>query len=156
EWIRNGFKVGPNFNEPTAPVASKWIDAEGLPGSTTDGTWWTVFSDPALNSLVQEAYQNNLDLQVATARVLQAKAQRNIAGGNLFPQTQTLSGNYAHVQLSKNLNVFSAPGFRGAVTLPNIINIWTTGFNATWELDFWGRIRRQIESANAEVGASIE
>src|SRR5262249_19245489 len=86
EWVHNDFKVGPNYQEPPATVAKNWIDA-GNPHIITDsadtGAWWGVFKDPQLDSLIETAYRENLDLKTAATRVLQAQAQRNIAAGNL-------------------------------------------------------------------------
>jgi len=155
EWVQNGFKVGPNFHEPPAAVASSWIDAADTRVAhdpADDGAWWRVLNDPALTSLIETAYRQNLDLKTAGTRVLQARAQRNISAGNLFPQTQNLVGDYAHVQISKNLNVLGNP----MVGLPTNLDVWATGLNASWELDFWGRIRRNIESSTAELNASVE
>ena len=155
EWVHNGFKVGPNYHEPPAAAAQGWIDstdARVAPAAAEGNTWWDVFHDAVLNDLIATAYRQNLDLRTTATRVLQAQAQRNIKVGNLFPQSQNAIGDYAHVQLSKNLNVFGSP----QAALPTNLNIWATGFNASWELDFWGRLRRAIESANAELGASVE
>jgi NodT family efflux transporter outer membrane factor (OMF) lipoprotein len=155
EWVHNGFRVGPNFHEPPGQVASQWIDASDprlIAGPSDDDAWWTVLQDPALESLIETAHLQNLDLKAVGTRVLQAQAQRNIEAGNLFPQSQTAIGDYAHAQISRNLNVFNNP----RVNLPNNINIWATGFNASWELDVWGRIRRSIESANANRDATVE
>jgi NodT family efflux transporter outer membrane factor (OMF) lipoprotein len=155
QWVHNGFKVGPNFHEPPAPVAADWIDAADTHvnrTSTDGGTWWSVFMDPDLCLLVDTAYRQNLNLQTAATRVLEAQGQRNIAIGNLFPQTQNAIGDYLHAQISKNLAVFGSP----IAALPTNIDVWVTGFNASWELDFWGRLRRTIESSNAELAASIE
>jgi NodT family efflux transporter outer membrane factor (OMF) lipoprotein len=155
QWAHNGFKVGPNFHKPSVPLSGAWIDFADpriLPRSADQAAWWSVFHDPALNSLIDAAYQQNLDLKTAVTRVLQAQAQRNIAAGNLFPQSQTAIVDYAHVQLSRNLKVFGNP----QAMLPNTLNVWATGFNASWELDFWGRLRRDVESADAMLGASVE
>ena len=111
EWVHNGFKVGPNFQPPPAPVAADWIDANAHLAlkPAEDGAWWNAFNDGTLNSLIETAYRQNLDLKTAATRVLQAQAQRNISAGNLFPQTQTASGDYLHAQIGKNLAVFSSP-----------------------------------------------
>src|SRR5690606_10034410 len=95
---------------------------------------------------IETAYRQNLDLRVAGTRILEARGQRNIAVGNLFPQSQSAMGAYAHGQITENLNV----------PVPSSFNIWATGFNASWELDFWGRYRRSIESANATWQSSVE
>jgi NodT family efflux transporter outer membrane factor (OMF) lipoprotein len=155
EYVRNGFKVGPNYHEPPAPVARNWIDAADphfVHVPADEGDWWTAFNDPALNSLIETATRENLDLKTAVTRIFQAQAQRNIAAGNLLPQTQNATVGYAHGQISKNFNIFSPSPFG----LPTNLNVWSAGFNASWELDFWGRLRRNVESANDQLDASVE
>jgi NodT family efflux transporter outer membrane factor (OMF) lipoprotein len=140
EWIQNGFKVGPNYAKPPAPVAEEWIEANNPSLQNRHlQDWWSVFDDPALNSLIDKAYEQNLTLRVLGNRVLQARAQRAIAAGNLFPQTQTAEGTYSAATLG------GSPATLGLV-----------GFNLSWELDFWGRFRRNVESATANLDASIE
>jgi NodT family efflux transporter outer membrane factor (OMF) lipoprotein len=165
EWVHNGFKVGPNFHDPRAPVAPAWIDAAD-PGvvhaPADDGAWWEVFHDPVLGSLIRTAHRQNLDLKTAGTRVLQAQAERTIAAGLLFPRGPSMLGAYAHAQVSKNLDFFNIPQFNtpffstAGLSPPSVFNLWATGFNATWELDFWGMIRRGIESADANLTASVE
>ncbi len=164
EYVRNGFKVGPNYHEPPAPVAADWIDADPrVVAAPPADAWWGVFDDPTLDSLIETARQQNLDLKAAATRVLQARAQRNIAAGNLLPQTQQALGAYAHAQISQNGGLFgftpagsATGGAAGGFASPTTLDVWTTGFNASWELDFWGRIRRNVEASNAELGASVE
>lgn len=155
EWVHNGFKVGPNFQTPSAAVADQWIDAGDrhiVQKPLEKDAWWDVFADATLEKLIDTAYRQNLDLKTAATRVLEAQAHRNISAGNLFPQTQNAIGNYAHAQLSKNLSIFSNP----QAALPSNLNLWATGFNASWELDFWGRLRRDIEASDADLSASVE
>ena len=86
DWWRNGFKVGPNYSRPPAPVASEWIDYADPRVKSEEQQlchWWTVFNDPTLNTLIQTAYQQNLTLRDAGARILEARAQLGIARGNL-------------------------------------------------------------------------
>jgi NodT family efflux transporter outer membrane factor (OMF) lipoprotein len=149
DWCHNGFKVGPNYCPPPASTAAQWIDSddkrvESIPPN--DGDWWSVFNDPTLNDLIDTAYLENLDLKTAGTRILQARSQRAIAVGNLFPQSQRMIADYAHVQLP---NTTTLP-------LPGELSIWATGLNGSWELDFWGRYRRSIEAATADVGAAVE
>jgi NodT family efflux transporter outer membrane factor (OMF) lipoprotein len=149
QWAQNGFKVGPNYAPPAAPVAERWIDqadprVKNEP--TQDRAWWTVFQDPPLNSLIETACQQNLDLHTAGARILEARARRNIAAGNLFPQSQTATAAYLHAQLGKNTGI----------PFPTTFDLGAAGFNASWELDFWGRYRRTVESADANLGAANE
>jgi hypothetical protein len=85
DWARNGFKVGPEYCKPAAPVAPAWIDEDDQRvNSNTAQTadWWLTFGDPVLNDLVQTSYSQNLTLREAGTRVLQARAQR---GGVIKP-----------------------------------------------------------------------
>ncbi len=150
EYLRNGFKVGPNYQKPPAPVAGDWIDSKskGVNIAAADlQSWWTVFNDPKLNSLIEQAHNQNLDLRSAGTRILAARAQRNIAAGNLFPQLQE-----AFLDVSRN-------AFSGNTANPPIARFFdnnAAGFNLAWEIDFWGRFRRGVEAADAELDASIE
>jgi NodT family efflux transporter outer membrane factor (OMF) lipoprotein len=150
DWWRNGFKVGPDYCPPAAPVASQWIDYEDPRVKSEEQQlthWWTVFNDPVLNSLIQTAYQQNLTLRAAGARILEARALRGIAVGNLFPQEQFAFGEYSRIKVSENI----------ANPPPEVwFSEWTFGLSGTWELDFWGRYRRAIEAADAELDASVE
>jgi NodT family efflux transporter outer membrane factor (OMF) lipoprotein len=149
DWACNGFKVGPNYCPPTSPVATNWIDANDgrvHVDPAQDCAWWTVFNDSTLNGLVESAYRQNLNLRAAGARILQSRAQRNIAVGNIFPQTQTALVDYAHAQISKNLGL----------PIPSPLNVWADGFNLSWEVDFWGQYRRSVEAAEADLNASTE
>jgi len=159
EWIRNGFKVGPNYCRPPAPVADQWIDSEDplVQAQAADySDWWGVFDDPALNELVEAAYEQNLPLKVAGMRILEARSQLGVATGNLFPQQQQMVGFLARTEFSDNSFPF------GAFPLPQMaFDTWRLGFGQDslpvfWELDFWGRFRRGIESAEANMNARIE
>lgn len=151
EWLANGFKVGPNYRKPAAPVEPQWIDYQRdsrVSESAIDtSAWWTVFNDPQLDALITTASQQNLTLRVAGTRILQAQAVRGIAAGNMFPQVQQAFGSYNRVQVSETI-ANSPPA--------KIFDQWSTGFNLSWELDFWGRFRRGIESADAALDSSVE
>jgi len=112
-----------------------------------DAAWWQTFHDPVLDLLIQRAYQQNLSLRAAGLRILEARAQRGIAAGNLFPQSQDLFGSYTRIGLSAN--TATAPPVR-------FYDDWQLGGSLAWELDFWGRFRRAIEAADANLDASIE
>ena len=153
DYVHNGFKVGPNYSPARAAVARNWIDADDVRVRNVRddlSKWWTVFHDPALESLIAYAYQQNLSLRVAACRVLEARAQMAIDTGNLFPQTQTATGSYTSNALSRE----------GANPLSSGVKRWygqwNYGFNLSWELDFWGRLRRAIESDAANLDASVE
>jgi len=136
--------VGPDFRPPEAPVAQEWEESEGevLTRESVDHSdWWEVFNDPVLDSLIQTAYQQNLSLQIAGLRVLQARAQLGIVTGDVYPQLQQMTGDYNSVQ---------NPG-----TPSEYFNESSFGFDAAWELDFWGKFRRGIQSADASLISSI-
>src|SRR5262245_645372 len=150
EWAHNGFKVGPNYSRPPAPVASEWIDYRDPRVKSEEAhldEWWKVFNDKALDSLIEAAYQQNISLRIAGARILEARAQLGIAVGNLFPQLQQAFGDLTRNKVSgKVANPVPDQWFK---------NI-DLGLTASWELDFWGRFRRSIEAADAELDSSIE
>lgn len=144
EYLRHGFKVGPEYGRPPAPVAEDWIDA-GDQRVKRDGDqerfaeWWAEFDDPVLDRLIQQSYQENLTLREAGFRILAARAQLGIATGSFFPQLQTANGAYARFALADTF-----------------FDQWNFGFNLFWELDFWGRFRRAIRAADASLDASVE
>ncbi|MBX7075154.1 MAG: TolC family protein [Pirellulales bacterium] len=152
EWWANGLKVGPNYLRPPAPVANDWIDAADARVETRApdlSQWWTVFRDPALDALVQNAFRQNITLREAGFRVLQARAQRAIVVGEFFPQQQDMFGGYQRIGVSKaNANTSFLPA--------RFFDQWQVGFGLVWELDFWGRFRRAIEAADADLDASVE
>lgn len=158
EYISNGFKVGPNYQTPGAPVAGNWIDFRDRRihnDPNVHWAWWRVFNDPILDNLVFTAYQQNLTLREAGFRIQEARARRAIAAGNLFPQFQELYGAYQRRQVSLETGIVAGGGGGGG-GIPRAFDLWTTGGQFAWELDFWGRFRRALEAADAELDASIE
>jgi NodT family efflux transporter outer membrane factor (OMF) lipoprotein len=148
EYVQNGFKVGPNYRKPVAAVASNWIDASDKRVRTESddlSKWWTVFNDPVLNDLVCYAYNQNLTLREAGWRVIAARAQLGIAVGEIFPQTQAMNADFFREASSGETG--SAQRF---------FSRWDYGFTLSWELDFWGRFRRAIESNRDSLDASVE
>jgi NodT family efflux transporter outer membrane factor (OMF) lipoprotein len=145
-----GCTVGPDFVIPEAPVPDQWSQADGAVVSQTPverAEWWEAFNDPVLSALIRTAYENNYSLKVAGLRVLEARAQLGIAVGEFFPQSQQLNGSATSYSLSEN-SANSAP--------PDLTyREYSVGASATWELDFWGKFRRGIESADASLLGSI-
>jgi NodT family efflux transporter outer membrane factor (OMF) lipoprotein len=151
--------VGPDFSEPAAPVAGKWLEANdpsvisaplGSAGKREDWDWWKVFHDPVLDRLIRLAYEQNLSLVSAGTRVLEARAQLGVAIGEFFPQ----------VQQGKGSIIYDRPSHADPTANPLtgvLPNFWrdTLGLTVNWELDFWGKFRRGIESADAAYLASI-
>ncbi len=150
-------KVGPDFETPEAPVQENWIQTASLQTSDEDpvvkaepadlSTWWEVFNDPALTQLVQLAYRQNLTLQSAGLRVIEARAKLGIAVGDQYPQVQEANGSYTNNWASKN-----AANFKD---FDRQFEDLTVGIDSTWEIDFWGKFARSIESSNAALGATI-
>ena len=148
--LLSGCMVGPDFVKPDAQVEKEWLQQQETriksePADFSD--WWTVFDDPLLNRLIDLASQQNLDLQNAGLRILEARAQLGIAIGSQYPQTQQIGGEANANQLSEN-----APNGAGA---DKFFYNYQLGFDAAWELDFWGRFRRGIESANASLYSTL-
>jgi outer membrane protein TolC len=144
-FFAGGCMLGPNFKTPAAPVADKWIEEGNKSvdsGAAEYRDWWTVFNDAALTRLIRLAYERNLTLQTAGVRVLEARAQLGVAIGAFYPQQQqvgaSLSYNRIPVSLPYNFvtNNYLADQF---------------GAQAAWELDFWGKLRRAIESADSAI-----
>ena len=148
-FLVTGCMVGPDFMKPDAPLEDVWTQQED-PRIKTDAAdyreWWAVFNDPVLNNLIEKAYQQNLDLQGAGLRILEARAQLGIAVGSQYPQTQEASSSATMNQWSSNSPLFGP--------LDNFNYNYSLGFDAAWELDFWGRFRRGVESANASLYAT--
>jgi NodT family efflux transporter outer membrane factor (OMF) lipoprotein len=146
-----GCAVGPDYIRPDAPEPQKWLEEKDpvIKSEPADfGQWWTVFNDPVLNTLVEMAFQQNLPLRIAGIRILEARAQLGIAAGNLYPQSQEGKGAYTYTDVSKN----TANSQRGADFHYGNIDL---GFDAAWELDFWGKFRRAVESDMGNLEASI-
>jgi NodT family efflux transporter outer membrane factor (OMF) lipoprotein len=146
EYFRNGFKVGPSYGPPVAPLPKHWIDANDkrMQQCSDDiACWWGVFNDPVLNRLINNAYRQNLTLRQAGYRVLQARALRGFAVGNIFPQQQNATGSYNRIATTDT----------GAGH--DYFDAWNTDFNISWELDFWGRFRRAVASADATLDATV-
>ena len=144
-----GCTVGPDYVRPEAEVNPSWLEAsETLQGEPAEiSEWWTAFDDPVLTQLVHEAYEQNLSLRAAGLRVIQARAARGIAVGEFFPQEQAIQADYGKVKISDNNS--NNPPFHGPFQTAGIT------FDAAWELDLWGKFRRNIYAADAALLASI-
>ena len=142
--------VGPDYVKPTAPEPQEWLESKDskVEGKEADfSAWWTVFNDPTLNALIKSAYQQNLTLQATGIRILEARAQLGITIGNQYPQTQQGTGDATVERTSRNLPN-AASGERFAY-------VYDVGFDAAWELDFWGKFRRAVQAGVADLQASI-
>ena len=149
----SGCAVGPNFTKPEAEVAREWR-TQGDPRLSTqaevDTQWWKSFGDPTLDHLVDLAYRQNLPLQIAGLRIVEARAQLGIFTGQQYPQVQVATGSAAAVGVSEN-----SANVAGIGAFDRHYLEYQLGFDAIWELDFWGKYRRGVESGTASLLASV-
>lgn len=142
--ISGCINLGPDYVQPKAELESNWLESTDPlinSKSSLDVRWWqSAFHDRDIDQLIEMSLSQNLSLQSAGLRVLQSQQQLAIAVGNQFPQGQTLT---------------SEMGANGSGIDPTTYSHFNAGLNLTWEIDFWGKFRRQIESASASVDASI-
>jgi NodT family efflux transporter outer membrane factor (OMF) lipoprotein len=145
-----GCAVGPNYKRPAVPVPDQYRGAASDPASLADKKWSDLFQDDALRQLIGTALQQNFDLGIASERVLEARAQFHIQRANEFPNLTAQAGfTAARTPGASSFETF-APGtvIQGSY--------WQVGPALSWELDFWGRLRRLSESARAEYLATEE
>lgn len=146
-----GCKVGPDFVRPRPP----WLEAVYHDATPPEPPvepeltyWWTQFNDPMLNELVDQAACQNLTLREAYFRVVEARALVTIARGDLFPEAFGI-GSYSRKQTSLNANQFVIPP-----SLRRSYDLFSAGFDAGWEIDLWGKLRRTVEAAENDLAAS--
>ncbi|MEP6549383.1 MAG: efflux transporter outer membrane subunit [Gammaproteobacteria bacterium] len=146
--ILAGCAVGRNYHRPQTPVDAQFANAAepGLGQGDSVERYWDRFADPLLNSLVDDALAHNKNLAAAAANLQAARAARRLAGFDQFP-TVTLQGGYSHILESQQ----QLPGIdRRDREFDNA----TGGFDGLWELDLFGRVRRNVEAARGDLGAS--
>jgi NodT family efflux transporter outer membrane factor (OMF) lipoprotein len=166
--------LGPNFHEPGWKGPGDWFGGAKprAPVSETveapvDPNWWTLFKDPTLTALEQRVANENLDVAIAALRIEQSRAQYDSARAAGLPH---IDGNASYTrQKASNVGEFAAaPNPLGASAISgstagglrsaklNAFDVYQVGFDASWELDLWGKIRRSVESAQASTIASEE
>ncbi len=145
--------VGPDYQAPEAPVADKWLGWSDKPGKESEEhrAWWRVFHDPVLNRLIEIACEQNLTLMSAGTRVLEARAELGVAVGELFPQSQMGQGGLRYQRMSQAVPL----GAGGASNALRSFWLDALSMQAAWEIDFWGKFRRGVESADAAYLSSI-
>ena len=144
--LLNGCKaVGPDYREPVVQVPTAFANQEqpGMSTSDAEVVWWRGFQDEELSHLIEEALSNNHDLRIATARLQEVRALRIVTQFDRYP-TVTTEETYTHTRLSRAV---AGPTDRD-------IDLFHAGFDASWELDFFGRVRRAIEASTADEGAA--
>jgi multidrug efflux system outer membrane protein len=139
-----GCMIGPDYFRPAVETPPAWRLSEQSARELANTTWWEQFGDPVLNDLVATALRENKDLKIAAARVEEFAGNYGIVRSGLFPQVG------AGYEPSRQRNTL--PGDVG----PSTYNSYQAVLNAAWEIDIWGRVRRQTEAANAQLLASEE
>jgi NodT family efflux transporter outer membrane factor (OMF) lipoprotein len=147
-----GCAVGPNYVKPEPSVPDAWHEklTRGLEAGDADlQTWWTTLNDPELTSLIRRSRDGNLTLRETLARVEEARARRGIAKGEWFPDIAG-EGSYQRARSSEDTVRLLPQG------QDRNQSFYSTGFDSSWEIDFFGRVRRSVESAEAGLQASVE
>jgi NodT family efflux transporter outer membrane factor (OMF) lipoprotein len=152
--LLGGCTLGPRYKPPRMETPPNWTEHAATPMEVarTEAQmrdWWASFHDPVLNRLVTLAIAGNINLQIEGQRLLAARDVREEISASLRPQIDA-NGTAGIQRFSTTLQYPPLPGISSSNRL------WNPGFNASWELDVFGRIRRQIEAQEAEVGADIE
>jgi len=142
--------VGPDFQKPRTQQIAEWSKPQKMAGSqviaaTMDERWWEVFQDPKLTALTQRSLTDNLDLKLASSRLQQSRAVRQVVTAERYPNTFA-TGSYGRKRNSAE-GLTDPSGHNG----DSAFNLWDAGFSASWELDFWGRVRRETEAADATL-----
>lgn len=152
-----GCTVGPDFHPPAPDAPPHFAPKpQDTPSRTVeapvDAAWWASFGDPELSSLVDRLLRQNLDLQAAAERIDQARAQRRIAASEGLPHVDGRGG-YRRQRISKNGRDSLLQTVPGA---PAEFDVEAADLQASWELDLFGRVRRQVEGAGADLEAAEE
>ena len=137
--------VGPDYSEPQLAVPAGWSAGTGTDAMDAAllARWWHGFGDPVLDRLVADALAANLDLAQARARLREARARRGVAGAALAPSVDA--------SLSGSRSRSSGQSGSGSTR-----ELYSAGFDASWELDVFGGLRRSVEAAQADLEASVE
>jgi multidrug efflux system outer membrane protein len=136
--------VGPNYKAPTLPVPKlQGVDATRESNANFQAAWWKQFGDPTLDALIQRAAAGNLDLHIALARLHESRAMLGGAKSQYWP---SVGAGVSYTRSDEQ-----QPGFS---TRRQVISTYQAGFDASWELDLFGGVRRSVEAAHADLGAS--
>ena len=156
--------VGPDFKAPDNAMPEQWRTATGqVTSNDVDIEWWKQFNDPALTDLVRRALESNADVRIAALRVGESRAQLRAAGGARLPSVKA-SASYSRERQSENgvstrvIDLIAPAAQRDQIVsvLSEPFDVNQVGFDAAWELDLWGRVRRSLESADAALQVSGE
>ena len=160
-------KVGPEFSPPNEPVPARYAGAvdDSVSDADPDSTWWRQFNDPQLEHLEVQAAAGNLDLKAAFLRIVEARTEAQQARAQGLPSLNATAGynrdqlGIAGILKSQHVNIgpTASPLEQGLVSsLESPVNIYQLGFDASWELDLFGKVRRAVEAADANSLSAIE
>ena len=140
--------VGPDFQRPQGPPMAQWAEPQGRQAASRavsdalQERWWDVFHDEQLSALTRRALTDNLDLKLASSRLQQSRAMRQVITAERYPNVDATGGSQRKRNSGKGLSDPSGENGRSAFSQ------WDMGFSASWELDFWGRVKRETEAAD--------
>jgi len=146
-----GCTLGPDFQRPDSQAPQQWAPLQGQAAASQPQAeplelrWWETFHDARLSALIQQVAERNLDLQIASARLLQSRALRSTVAADESPSVDVNAG-YSRARNSAE-GLSDPSGHAGK----SAFNLWQGDLVAGWELDLWGRVRRQVEAADASV-----
>ncbi len=153
--LATGCAVGPDYEEPQYDLPDAWQSAAATDLADTLGTplvtWWSAFGDTLLDALLVEARAASPSLAAAAGRIREAHGLRRAAGGDRWPQVQA-NGQWSRTKLSDSGGGAAVAALGGSNPSSN----WEFGLGASWEVDLFGRTRRQVEAADAGLAASVE
>lgn len=143
-----GCMVGPKYKKPCPRIPSAYAEGKLCHEVADLAQWWTFFEDAYLDELINKALTNNYNLRIAREKIEEARAFYRIKNADLFPEINMV-GNVNRAGLSQNYNKY-------LYLEPKTANYFQIGFDASWELDFWGKLRRARAAAYADFQAQIE
>lgn len=147
--VVQGCKLYPKYERPIVDMPATWRIPTDESSTYANLQWWKQFNDPVLDSLIDEALDNNRDIKVAIARVYEFKGQLAIVNSNLYPQ---IGGVVSGLRQESSLFV-QPPVISG---FPRTYDVFTSILNASYDVDIWGEIRSASDAAFAELMSSIE
>lgn len=142
-----GCPISPQFVKPEVPLNTRWSAGAHLAKAAINVAWWRAFNDPVLNRLVDIAYKQNLPLQIAGLRILEARAQLGFAIGQQYPSNPGAVGSAALNGLHEHSS--------SAQDLDLVAGRYQVGFDALYEIDLWGKYRRGVKAAKATYLATV-
>jgi NodT family efflux transporter outer membrane factor (OMF) lipoprotein len=153
--------VGPDYEPPKIPVPQQWSETTAATNSQSaqPDKWWKTFNDPVLDNLISDAIASNLDLKLALERVKDARVLRTAtiaAGLPSLTAKSNVSRRFNNSSSSASQSGGTGSAIGGVGVGNQLINIFQMGFDAQWELDFFGGVRRAVEAADATIDVEVE